>query len=170
MAGFKGKKVFGSYKTDICPFCGKAAYAMNKAQLPVCLDHKNTEYPELRCFCGKWLEVRPGKFGTYCNCIKCGNISLSKALENQSVLPPIKKTTIEAPKPKSESLTGTKPNNFDHTRNVMNLINTSFTPTKKSTSKISSIQSEIDRLQKESLVDPLEKKCKETGIRSWKDL
>ena len=79
----KRKKVFGQYKTDTCPFCGKQAFVKNKAKLAVCKDHVDTEYPLLKCLCGNWLDVIPGKYGNYCNCIRCGNISLDKALAMQ---------------------------------------------------------------------------------------
>ena len=77
---FKGKKIYGNYKTDICPFCGGNAYLRNKVGIPVCRNHKETSYPELRCICGEWLDTIYGKFGTYCKCARCGNISLEKAI------------------------------------------------------------------------------------------
>ena len=78
---FPSKKQYGSYKTDTCPFCQNQAFVKNTVGLSVCKDHKNTEYPEIRCACGSWLDVLSGKFGTYCSCPSCGTINLSKALE-----------------------------------------------------------------------------------------
>ena len=112
-----GKKVYGNSKTDLCPFCGSATYFKNKVGISVCKDHKDTEYPAIKCRCGSWLEVLSGKFGTYCNCLRCGNISLAKALAQE----------------KEMKYSGQKLNNV------------------------------------KPLTD-LEKKCKETGIRSWKEI
>jgi hypothetical protein len=184
MGGFKGKKSYGSYKTDICPFCGKASYAINRAKIPVCNDHKDTDYPAIRCICGKWLDVLTGKFGTYCNCVNCGNINLSEALANQVLA---KEGAV------------VKQNKLTQKENLAEKDITRFAKAPETTTKIpltrkitssDPLQAEIDRLQREAMMkeirerelvakkevpkeileDPLEKKCKELGIRSWKDL
>lgn len=77
------KKIYGEYKTDLCPFCGKQAFTRNKVKLAVCKDHADTEYPSLKCQCGAWFEVLSGKYGNYCNCLRCGNVSMDKALAMQ---------------------------------------------------------------------------------------
>ena len=80
-----GTKEYGNYKTDSCPFCGQNAFMKNKVGIPVCKHHKDTKYPSMKCICGEWLEFVNGKYGTYCNCAKCGNISLQKAMVNSRI-------------------------------------------------------------------------------------
>ncbi len=74
------KKVYGASKVDKCPFCGKQAVTENSAGVPVCLTHKDASLPELKCICGEWLDVQSGKFGPYFRCMRCGNVSWSKAM------------------------------------------------------------------------------------------
>lgn len=62
-----------------CPFCGRQSIAINPQGVAVCINHKD-KYLELKCFCGQPLDILKGKYGAYCNCLKCGNISLKKAL------------------------------------------------------------------------------------------
>ncbi|MFW5746526.1 MAG: hypothetical protein ACOCWQ_03170 [Nanoarchaeota archaeon] len=83
----KGRKEWGAYKTDICVFCGAPAYSKNSVKLPVCKNHKETGYPDLKCFCGSWIDVRMGKYGAYCQCLKCGNLNLAKVLEYNMAQP-----------------------------------------------------------------------------------
>lgn len=76
------KKVYGSYKTDWCPYCGKKALHKGQLGFCVCKDHKDTQTdPALRSPTGELLEVRYGKFGNYCFSFKRGNISIRDALE-----------------------------------------------------------------------------------------
>ena len=75
------RKYFGGGKTDICPFCGDTARIKNKEGLNVCPKHKISKNPTLKCTCGEYLEVLAGKYGNYCNCLNCGNITMKKALE-----------------------------------------------------------------------------------------
>lgn len=79
-------KIYGEYKTTDCPFCGKQAHFANKAKLPVCKDHKDTEYPSYRCPCGDWIDIKSGRFGTYGSCMRCGNVQLSKILEHNGII------------------------------------------------------------------------------------
>ena len=74
-------KTYGSYREDSCPFCDKRATTQNSQGLPVCLDHKHAVLNDFKCACGKYLELRKGKFGVFFNCLKCGNYSMKKALE-----------------------------------------------------------------------------------------
>ncbi|MBL7056115.1 hypothetical protein ISS07_04340 [Candidatus Woesearchaeota archaeon] len=73
-------KKYGSYKADNCPFCGKTAITKNSQSIPVCVSHKESILRELTCNCGDPLELRDGKFGSYFNCMNCGNFNLKKAL------------------------------------------------------------------------------------------
>ena len=73
-------KRYGQSKLEICPFCEKQATTKNKEDIPVCFDHKEERFPELKCQCGDYLEQRSGKYGIYFNCMKCGNINYRKAL------------------------------------------------------------------------------------------
>lgn len=72
-------KRYGQSKADNCPFCGKRAITENSQGLPVCKEHKQNNL-ELKCFCGSWLDIRKGKWGPFCTCIKCGVLSFSKAM------------------------------------------------------------------------------------------
>ncbi len=78
---FKAKKVYGSSKQINCPFCDKIATQKNEAGVDVCRFHTKSVLQEIKCTCGSWLEPRVGKFGTYFNCINCGNINMIKANE-----------------------------------------------------------------------------------------
>jgi len=80
-------KKYGQSKVDKCPFCQKHATAINSQKVPVCQLHKNEALGNLRCACGSLLETLHGKFGVFFSCLKCGNISLKKALELNAVKP-----------------------------------------------------------------------------------
>ncbi|OIO66681.1 hypothetical protein AUJ68_00325 [Candidatus Woesearchaeota archaeon CG1_02_57_44] len=73
------KKIYGQSRIDKCPLCGKQAIARNSQGLPVCSHHKNATVT-LKCICGERLDILEGKYGTFCNCFNCGNVSLAKAL------------------------------------------------------------------------------------------
>jgi hypothetical protein len=73
-------KRYGQSKVNNCPFCDRQATTQNKQGVPVCIKHKS-EYLDLKCLCGEWLDIRSGKWGPYGVCIRCGNISWSKAME-----------------------------------------------------------------------------------------
>ncbi|MGV8150236.1 MAG: hypothetical protein ACP5NV_00740 [Candidatus Woesearchaeota archaeon] len=68
-----------------CPFCGRQAIVMNPQDVAVCTTHKDA-YLDLKCVCGQPLDILKGKYGTYGNCLKCGNISLKKALDINDTL------------------------------------------------------------------------------------
>jgi RecJ-like exonuclease len=74
------KKIYGQSKINKCPFCNKQATTENKQGVPTCRNHKD-QYLDLKCSCGSWLEIRKGKYGVFCSCIKCGNINFNRALE-----------------------------------------------------------------------------------------
>ena len=74
-------KRYGQSKIEKCPFCGRQALIKNKQDVPVCQDHKNYSLDELKCMCGKSLEMRSGKWGIFFSCLNCGNLNLRKALE-----------------------------------------------------------------------------------------
>jgi len=76
------RKVYGSYRTESCPFCQKQATAKNEQGVAVCTAHKSSSLENLKCICGGWLDIKSGKFGAYGNCLKCGNVPLYKALRN----------------------------------------------------------------------------------------
>lgn len=75
------RKVYGQSRVDSCPFCGKQAVTENPEGVPVCIDHKGESMPAMKCICGEWLDLRKGKFGAYFSCMRCGNVSFSKAME-----------------------------------------------------------------------------------------
>jgi hypothetical protein len=74
-------KRYGESRVSACPFCGASAYAKNKQGIPVCADHKNETMQDMKCACGKWLDMREGKFGPFFVCEKCGIVSMQKARE-----------------------------------------------------------------------------------------
>ena len=78
-------KKYGQSRIDNCPFCGKHATTSNNQGIPVCKGHKNSELKDLKCVCGKYLDVKHGKFGTYFTCINCGNMNMKKVLEINDV-------------------------------------------------------------------------------------
>ena|SRR3989338_2512211 len=89
-----------------CPFCGRQAIAKNPQGVAVCTSHRE-KYLELRCVCGSWLEVMNGKYGVYCNCLKCGNIPLKKALDFNEVMKPMPTDTAK-PQPNAANNTPAK--------------------------------------------------------------
>ena len=59
--------------------CDKAATKYNEQGLPVCKIHENHEAINLNCpLCKQALDIMKGKYGTFFNCFKCGNVSRSK--------------------------------------------------------------------------------------------
>jgi hypothetical protein len=68
-----------------CPFCGRLATVKNEQNVPVCTTHRGA-FLELKCLCGKPLDVMNGKYGVYGNCLKCGNMSLKKALDVNNIM------------------------------------------------------------------------------------
>ncbi len=78
-------KRYGESKKDNCPFCGKQAITKNSQSIPVCVEHRKNKLDNMKCACGSYLEIRNGKFGAFFTCISCGAISMSKALEINSV-------------------------------------------------------------------------------------
>jgi len=77
-------KRYGQSKRTDCPFCGKIATTQNKQKLPVCSDHKTVSLDEFKCMCGKYLELKSGKWGPYFNCMNCGNINFNKAMNSRN--------------------------------------------------------------------------------------
>lgn len=70
---------------ESCPFCGRQAIVMNPQGVSVCTTHREA-YLDLKCICGQPLDILKGKYGTYGNCLRCGNISLKKALDINDTL------------------------------------------------------------------------------------
>jgi hypothetical protein len=104
------RKVYGEYRQESCPYCGKQALATNGQGIPVCKEHIDKEL-NLKCACGEWLDVKKGKFGAFFLCMSCGPVSMRKALDmnshllkdmekpaSVSVVAPIKDSRIEKKK------------------------------------------------------------------------
>lgn len=72
------KKVYGSYRKEVCPFCQGTATTFNEQKIPVCHKHKTSLLSEMKCACGDYLDILSGKFGTFFNCISCGPQNLQK--------------------------------------------------------------------------------------------
>jgi hypothetical protein len=75
------KKTYGSYKTDICPFCSKQAITKNSQGVAVCQKHKELLLQDLKCACGDWLDLKTGKYGLFFTCFNCGPINYNKGLQ-----------------------------------------------------------------------------------------
>lgn len=73
-------KKYGQSKVERCPFCGQQGTTQNSQGVSVCRAHKD-DMLDLKCLCGKPLDIREGKWGAYCNCLVCGNMNMRKALE-----------------------------------------------------------------------------------------
>ena len=82
-------KRYGQSRDEKCPFCGKSALTESREGVPVCTAHKSLKLPDLKCACGSYLEPRKGKFGAFFSCMKCGNVSFSRAMSinDASVIP-----------------------------------------------------------------------------------
>ncbi len=78
---FKAKKVYGSSKQVICPFCTRIATIKNEQGMEVCHTHAKSILPEIKCLCGSWLEQRSGKFGPYFHCMKCGSMNFARGMD-----------------------------------------------------------------------------------------
>lgn len=100
----RGRKVYGSYQTAACPFCGKSAYAKNKDGVAVCADHKNAQFGDMKCVCGSFLEQKTGKFGAFFICENCGPVNMNKAININDGAK--KKQTAFTSKPKSFNRVG----------------------------------------------------------------
>lgn len=74
-------KKYGQSRINPCPFCGKTAVAENPQGVPVCSKHLKNFIPDLKCLCGDWLEIKKGKWGPYCHCLRCGNLNFKRILE-----------------------------------------------------------------------------------------
>ena len=98
---FKAKKVYGRSKQINCPFCDKLATQKNEAGVDVCRFHTKSVLQEVKCTCGSWLEPRVGKFGTYFNCINCGNLNMAKVNEIKAMTmkDQPQEVIVEKPKP-----------------------------------------------------------------------
>lgn len=70
---------------ESCPFCGRQAIVMNPQGVAVCTTHRDA-YLELKCICGQPLDLMKGKYGIFGNCLRCGNVSLKKALDINDTL------------------------------------------------------------------------------------
>lgn len=75
------KKVYGYSQETSCPFCGDKATSKNTQGIPVCSDHTEKELLDLKCLCGEYLDLKFGKYGPFFTCMKCGIVSLKKAME-----------------------------------------------------------------------------------------
>ena len=74
-------KKYGQSKVSKCPFCEKIGTFKNKQDIPVCSAHKDTNLDDVKCTCGKFLELHSGKWGPYFRCVSCGNVNFNRALE-----------------------------------------------------------------------------------------
>ena len=92
---FKAKKVYGSSKQIICPFCARIATQKNEQGVEVCHVHAKSVLPEIRCLCGSWLEQRSGKFGPYFHCMKCGSMNFARGMEIKQLRGDVKPSSVQ---------------------------------------------------------------------------
>jgi hypothetical protein len=74
-------KKYGQSQIKKCPWCQSIAVAENSQRVPVCFKHKENYFENVKCSCGKFIDLMHGKFGSFFVCINCGIISMKKALE-----------------------------------------------------------------------------------------
>jgi hypothetical protein len=74
-------KRYGESRNNVCPFCKRPATVASVDGFPVCVEHKNSSMPEMKCACGSIMDLKNGKFGPFFNCFHCGNVNASKAFE-----------------------------------------------------------------------------------------
>ncbi len=75
------RKVYSEENVSHCPFCGGAAITKNSQKVPVCTRHKDMELVDLKCACGRYLDIKEGKFGPFFICTNCNIVSFKKGLD-----------------------------------------------------------------------------------------
>lgn len=75
------RKVYGQSQTALCPFCRSIAMSKNPQNVPTCTKHNQVRIPEVKCICGRWLDMRESKFGVFFTCGSCGPVSFAKMLQ-----------------------------------------------------------------------------------------
>lgn len=75
------RKVYGESMTTLCAFCGKQAVTRNRERVPVCEAHRTAKLEEVRCGCGRLMDLKEGKWGPFFVCPACGPMSFEKARE-----------------------------------------------------------------------------------------
>jgi len=79
-------KQYGKSKVEKCPFCEQQATITNKQGLIVCRSHSNAKLGDMKCLCGKYVDLKIGKWGVYFSCLSCGNMNAKKIFEVNNVL------------------------------------------------------------------------------------
>src|SRR3989338_942011 len=74
-------KKYGQSQIKTCPWCQGVSLTENYQKVPVCLKHRDNYFENVKCSCGKFIDLMHGKFGSFFTCINCGIISMKKALE-----------------------------------------------------------------------------------------
>lgn len=70
-----------------CPFCGKRGVTRNRQGFPVCDEHRNELINNLKCVCGRYLDIKKSKYALIFSCINCGIINLDRVVEvNKDIL------------------------------------------------------------------------------------
>ncbi len=79
------RKQYGESQIKRCPWCNATALTKNEQNVPVCLKHKQFLFSDVKCSCGKFVDVRDGKFGAFFICDTCGIKSIAKILEVNTI-------------------------------------------------------------------------------------
>ncbi len=97
-------KKYGFSKTEKCPFCQLQATRKNEQGIFTCMKHAKEQLADIRCLCGSWLELCSGDYGPYFRCMKCGNRSFKKVMENAQAIIAKKETGTRLPMEKKEMI------------------------------------------------------------------
>jgi hypothetical protein len=68
------------FRNGTCVFCGQVATKKNSQKFAVCKSHENKEFPDMKCACGGYLDVKESKYGAFFICMDCGPVSVAKAM------------------------------------------------------------------------------------------
>lgn len=75
------RKVYGESEKTLCAFCGRHATTRNAERVPVCEAHRTEKLEEVRCLCGRFMELKEGKWGPFFVCPACGPLRFDRARE-----------------------------------------------------------------------------------------
>ncbi len=113
------RKVYGQSKITACPFCDKHATTKNRQNIPVCRAHINESLEDIKCTCGRMLEIKESKYGPFFVCSSCGAISFKKGMEIRDITsnPNVKVQVRNSYEPKTPVKVSNKPKEIQITTN-----------------------------------------------------
>ena len=75
------RKVYGQSQKTLCAFCGRNALTRNKEGVPVCDAHRGKQLEDVKCICGRFMDLKHSKWGAFFVCPHCGPKSFETARE-----------------------------------------------------------------------------------------